>query len=116
MTEPMTVKSSYLQMLTEAYEIKHGRLPDAAAQSVLEKAAYLETLIVQANESLDAKGLREEYPFSSRKSGTRENKALGQYLKLTAQQTKLLRELRLLPGSRAARSADDEPDNDLDDY
>lgn len=95
--------------LAAQYQAAHGDLTPASTL-LLEKAAYNEYLHDQAVRQLDDKGLREKYPVSAYRQGERENKALGQMIKLQAAQTKLLRELKLLPG-RAASAEEDEDEN-----
>lgn len=99
------------------FESAHGPVTEAA-DGLLLKLAYLEALHRLAVAELQGKGLREKYSVSSFTSGTRENKALGQMMKIQAQQTRLLKELRLLPAARVApkEDRDDDARHDIDDY
>lgn len=101
--------------LRQQYEEAHGPVT-AASDGLLEKAAYLEGLHDLAVKELAGKGLREKYMVSSFATGTRENKALGQLMKIQTQQTRLLKELKLLPGARASKEAQDDEPEDINDY
>ena len=102
--------------LIAQYNEKHGEVTDAA-MLLIEKAAYLEALHEEAQGRLESKGLQEKYAVSTYRSGERENKSLGQMLKIEAAQAKLLRELKLLPGNRATASEEvDDGDDDIDNY
>lgn len=85
---------------------------------LVDKYIYLETLVRQARNELDESGIREKYSVSKYQTGRRENKAIGVLVKLEAQQTKILRELKLLPGGRG--KTEDELDKydegSIDDY
>lgn len=108
------MKAVFERLLLQ-YETAHGPVTEAA-EGLLLKIAYLELLHDQAITDLGY-GLREKYMVSSFTSGTRENKALGQLMKIQTQQTRLLKELKMLPGAKATGhgSQDDELD-DIDDY
>lgn len=95
----------------------HGEVT-AAALDVIAMLVDLQTLYLEARGDLQKQGLRESYNVSNYKKGTRENKALAPLLKLQTQKARLLRELRLLPGSRKAAAPDEDGDaaNELDDY
>lgn len=102
--------------LRAQYEGAHGEVTPAADE-LLQKIAYLEKLAMQAKDELDSDGLRESYAVSNYRSASRENKALGMLLKIEAQQSKLLKDLKLLPGGRQAKDEpDDDPDEDIDNY
>lgn len=111
-----TMKAAYEKLLAQ-FEAAHGPVTEAA-DSLLLKLGYLEALHQQAVADLQFKGLREKYQVSSFSSGTRENKALGQMMKIQAQQVKLLKELKLLPGGRTEprEDRDDGSEQDIDDY
>ena len=111
-------KAPIRDRLLRQYEAAHGEVTDAA-RLLLDKAAYLELLADEAERELNERGLRESYPISTYRNGSRENKSLGMLLKIQTQQAKLLRELRLLPGGRksaADEADDDEPSDDIGDY
>ena len=111
-------KAPIRDRLVKQYEGIHGEVTDAA-RLLLDKAAYLELLADEAERELNERGLRESYPISTYRNGSRENKSLGMLLKIQTQQAKLLRELRLLPGGRKAatdEADDDEPSDDIGDY
>lgn len=117
--EDTRLKAVY-DSLAGQYTAAHGEVTPAA-QTLLEKAAYLEMLHEKAQRDLEEGGLRESYAISTYRNGTRESKALGMLIKIANQQTKLLRELRLLPGGRKQADnedpdGDDEPEHDIDDY
>lgn len=104
--------------LVRQYEAEHGEVTDAALL-LIDEAAYLEVLLEEARSGLTEGGLRESYPVSTYRNGSRENRNLGMLLKLQSQQAKLLRELRLLPGGRKGKAdgpEGDEPDDDISDY
>lgn len=98
--------------LCEQFTQAHGEVSPAADALIL-KAAYLEGLHDDAVAALNKDGLREKYPVSNYRTGTRENKALGMLLKIEGQQAKLLRDLKLLPGARGAPK--EEPEDEADD-
>jgi hypothetical protein len=109
-----TMAGAYAK-LREQFEAVHGEMT-AAAEGLLQKAAYLEGLHQLAVQELTGKGLREKYMVSSFTAGTRENKALGQLIKIQTQQARLLKELKLLPDTpRNAKAKEDEPE-DINDY
>lgn len=111
-------KAPIRDRLIKQYEGIHGEVTDAA-RLLLDKAAYLELLADEAERELNERGLRESYPISTYRNGSRENKSLGMLLKIQTQQARLLRELRLLPGGRksaADEADDDEPSDDIGDY
>ena len=111
-------KAPIKDRLIKQYEAAHGEVTDAA-RLLLDKAAYLELLADEAERELNERGLRESYPISTYRNGSRENKSLGMLLKIQTQQARLLRELRLLPGGRksaADEADDDEPSDDIGDY
>ena len=111
-------KAPIRDRLIKQYEAAHGEVTDAA-RLLLDKAAYLELLADEAERELNERGLRESYPISTYRNGSRENKSLGMLLKIQTQQARLLRELRLLPGGRKAaadEADDDEPSDDIGDY
>lgn len=108
--------ADYGKALCEQFELSHGPITPAA-QGVIDKVCYLEQLYLEAKASTDKQGLREPYNVSRYQKGSRENKSFPQLLKIQSQQAKLLRELRLLPGSRkAAPEETEDPDDELDDY
>lgn len=102
--------------LSEQYVATHGEV-SVAADMLLQKAAYLEWLHHKAAQHLNDKGLRERYQVSTYQTGERENKSLGQMIKLQAQQARLLKELHLLPTKRAAPVDEgDDDEQDISDY
>ena len=56
------------------YEGIHGEVTDAACL-LLDKAAYLELLADEAGRELNERGLRESYPISTYRNGSREIKS-----------------------------------------
>ncbi len=113
----------YYDRIVAQFEATHGALTEAA-KGMIERAARLELLAAKASGDLDAKGLKETVR-NGRQAFLRENKSLGQYLKIIGQQTSLLQALKLLPGRRSGSSSGDDDDEDeeggdgkseLDDY
>ena len=103
--------------IREQYRRTHGEVT-AAAEELIEMLCQLDVLHREAVKDLEAMGLREPYNVTKYNKGTRENKALGPLLKIQTQKARLLRELRLLPGSRkgADREDEDVEDDELDHY
>jgi len=101
--------------LRAQFEAAQGPVTEAA-DSLLLKYAYLEALHSLAVKEINGKGLREKYMVSSWTSGTRENKALGQMMKIQTQQTRLLKELKMLPTARAQKEDRDDAEDDIDNY
>ena len=107
---------AYMEQLTAQYREDHGDVTPAAAD-LIAMLGHLEELYQEAVRDLESHGLREPYNVTKYNKGTRENKAFGPLLKIQTQKARLLRELRLLPGSRKTAGPEDEADvNDLDDY
>lgn len=107
---------AYGQRILEQYEKTHGTAT-AAALDVIAMLEELEVLYLEAAGDLAASGLREPYNVTRYNKGTRENKAFGPLIKIQTQKARLLRELRLLPGSRKGAEPEGEADvSDLDDY
>lgn len=98
--------------LSRQYEAVNGEI-SPAAQTLLDAFHRLELLRLEADESLESKGLKDTY-YNGRQTLTRENKAFTQLCKAVAAQTKLMQALKLLPGGRRAAHENDE-DEDGDD-
>lgn len=107
---------AYGERLRGLYTRTHGEVTPAA-EDLIGMLVDLETLYLEAKADLDAQGLREPYNVTKYNKGTRENKAFAPLLKIQTQKARLLRELRLLPGSRKCTEPEEEDEIDeLDDY
>lgn len=113
MAEPQEeYDKAYYERIAEQYRQTHGELTPAA-DGVIQTAALLEMLKEKARADIASKGLRETVR-NGRQAFLRENKSLGQLLKLSTSQAALLQTLKLLPSRRTAPKDEDEDEEDGD--